>query len=482
MKHIVLAACLILIILATACGGKTVTVTSPPTTPQETTPAATPTPTPSATPTPTPSPTPTVPSPTPPGDTATVPASGPDITPSAIEGNASIAIDNRVTDCEDIRIKAGVTNTGNAPASDVLVSLKKGVTTLYEWNIAYIRPSEEVTLEVTIGQIMENTGISAGVVNLTLSCETLADELDITNNRVTEQGLRIALPPTAGKSSQSPAGNKVWQAVNNSTWYTQQNSQELLDIAKDILGGVFPYWNEVRIYIMPIDEYADFYAEKVGDTASEIEHYRKTVMDNRLKGHNYFEGYINGASIYIKEGTVIQILPDLINVLGIILYAQKNYPGYSQGRILSADSLAGDLLEAYGIAFMCENYGFEGLVNTSVLLDASWYPNAGDIGTQKLWAIAADKGYPDGGVPSAKFLEAYNELTNLADPISYILDLALAADLLDTKTIDNLLSWRMVDKELTMLPSDVVDLIDPERDSISLDAVILSHSFMDFPW
>jgi hypothetical protein len=476
-RYVSLFSVLILLLLAASCGGgATVTVTQPPATPAQTPVAVvetTPTPTPAATPTPTPE----TPSPTPstePEPTPTAPATGPDITPYNVEGDAAIVVDNQVSDYQDITIKAGVTNIGNAPAKDVVVELKKGTTTLYEWNFKTIAASQKIPLEVTVGEIMEKTSISAGVVSLMINCVARDDELSVVNNWMTQNDLKLALPPAPRGGSQSVMGKKVQDAIDNSTWYTETNKQELLDIVKDILKDNFPYWNVVHVFILPYDDYNDLYAQKNDNKQPNL---------NRYKGNYFYEGYINGATIYVREGTFFQVLPDLLDALGLIFYAQKNYDGYRAGLSSGADVLAGHIYEAYGIAFMRENYGLDGFLNVSVLLDASSYPDiAKDVNTQRLWAIAADKGYPDGGVPAKTFLDEFKYLTGLGDPSSYVQGLNAEVNSLDKVAIKNLLSWRMVDKELTMLPYSAASKISPDNNKASLDIVIVSQSFIAYPW
>jgi hypothetical protein len=413
---------------------------------------------------------------------------GPDVTPSPITATASIVVDNQVVNYRDIRIKAGVANIGSKTARDVVVELKKGGTKLFEWTIDYLTPSEQEILEVTVGEIMEQATISAGVHNLTLDCKvTTPVEEDTGNNSETVDNVRLALPPVPKAISLTDTGKTLQAAIENYTWYGEDETQDMVDLTTELLQGVYSYWSNLRMYILPFDEYNQRYAEKFGETAAEINNLKKEVANDRLRGQRYLEGYINGATMYFREGTFVQIFPNFVYEIGELLYAQKNYAGYRTSLPMKGEDLASNLLEAYVIAMMCEKYGLKGFINMSVVLNKIPHTSIGgsswdSVNLRRVWAIVTEAGYPEGGAPAKVFLDAYNDFTSKNDPIPYLEELDNKANLLDTQAITNIISWRMVDKDLTMLPEDIVDKLNPNMSSISFDNLISCQYFVALPY
>lgn len=413
---------------------------------------------------------------------------GPDIKPALVDGTAPIVVDHEDGSYRDIRIRVGVTNGGATHAEDVTVELKNGSTRLYTWTLDSLKLMEPKVLEVTVGEILEKSSITAGIHDLTLDCEVASEpEKDFGNNSVIVKGLRIALSPFPKAVSIDDTGKKIQAAIDNSTWYGEEQTQDMMDLARELLEGVYTYWNKLRIYIMTFDEYNERYAEKYGETEEQIEELKNTVANDRIRGQRYIEGYIDGATMYFREGTLLQILPNLIYEIGELLYAQKNFGSYRTTTQMRGDGFASNLLQAYVIAKMCEEYGFKGYINMSVLLDGIPHMSIGGSGwdsvnLRRVWAIATEAGYPEGGAPAQVFLDAFNDFTGDNDPIAYLEDLDNKANLLDNDAIEDAIRWRLVDKEFTMLPSDIVNKIDPSFTGLSLDSLVSYQSFIPLPY
>jgi|GEM_PF-3177260 len=414
---------------------------------------------------------------------------GPDIKPALVDGTAPIVVDHQDGSYRDIRIRVGVTNTGATHAEDVItVELKNGSTRLYTWTLDSLKLMEQAVLEVTIAEILEKSSITAGIYNLTLDCEVASEpEKDIGNNSVTVKNLRIALSPFPKAVSIDDTGKKIQAAINNSTWYGEEETQDMMDLTRELLEGVYTYWSNLRIYIMTFDEYNERYANKFGDTEAERENLKNQIANDRIRGQRYIEGYIDGATMYFREGTLLQILPNLIYEIGELLYAQKNFGGYRTSLPMRGNDFASNLLQAYVIAKMCEEYGFRGYINMSVLLGDITHTSIGGSGwdsvnLRRVWAIATEAGYPEGGAPAQVFLDAFNDFTGDNDPIAYLEDLDNKANLLDNDAIVDAIRWRLVDKELTMLPSSVVKKIDPSLTGLSLDSLVSYQSFIPLPF
>ena len=411
----------------------------------------------------------------------------PDIEPFLIDGKASIIIDHPGQDYKSITIKAGIANTGNAPATDVVVDLKKNRISLHQWNVGEIPASEHVILEVTLGEIIEQFYRPAGSQTLELECElsTDAEEIDTKNNNATVSDLVIALKPTPRREPQSDTETKLQEAFDNCTWYTNHNKEELLDIAKEVLKDVPVQWNTIKLDLLPFDKYNDIFAETYGETEVEKELIKEWLAVEKYKGISFCTGSIVSPLVYIREGTIMQVLPPLIQNAAMTHYAQRSYNGYRIGGLIYADRLAASLLEAYSISIMREKYGLDGLVNMSISLDA--IPNLTLIGTywetvnlRRIWAIAVEEGYPEGRLPSETLLEVYMKLTGKPDPTSYLEELDMKGDHLDTSAIVSVLYWRMVDKELTMLPESIAEKIGTDE-MLSLDELISYQNIAVLP-
>jgi hypothetical protein len=297
----------------------------------------------------------------------------------------------------------------------------------------------------------------------------------------------LALPPVPGREPQSPTEKTIRDSITNGTWYAESNRAELITILKDVLKDANISWNTFSLEMWPADKYADLYANTFGTTDAQKQSYKQSINSNRLTGSSFLYGNTGAIIICIREGTLLQVLPSIMYALGTHDYAQINYTGYTIGFKVGATSLAGAIMEAYGIRVLREKYGFSGLTNISAFLNLAMLTNiltnpTASTNIWRMWAFTADEGYPNGDMPADKLIKAYFSLTSRGDPTSYMADLDKKAALLDKKAIENLIRWRPVNKELTPLPADTSQKIGSSASNLSLDLVISYQEFVAFPW
>jgi hypothetical protein len=480
--------------LVSCSGGTAATPTAPPATALTTTAPAAPAPaqtaattpvavlptTAAATPTPTPTPTPTTTIPV-------VTPDLPDLAPYLIDGKSAVTVDNSSQDFKKILIKAGVSNIGKLPATNVAVDLYNSNTKIYSWNIGSIAPGENKVLEVTVENILKQSSISAGRFSLNINCSLAGGGQENTaNNKSASYTLLVAPAPVERRASQSNVEKMIQDSIDKSTWYTASNQGDLLTILKEVLKDANIMWTTLHLEIDPSSKFNDTYANTFGKTDAEKQQLKRAFDSYIIPGIGFSYGTNVNTNIVIREGTIMQVLPPLMKEIGEVNYFYINYGAYNNGVKVYSPSLAGTLMEAYGIRVMREKYGLGGLTNMSANLNTVPHPSLtgtgpSSVNLRRMWAIAADAGYPNGDTPSDKLYRAYLTLTQKTDPVAYMADLDKKGDAIDKAAIENIIRWRLSNKELTALPADIVQKIDPGNSAQSLDIVISNQEFVAFP-
>ncbi len=429
---------------------------------------------------------------TPPATTTTTPTQStttptatpdlPDLKPYLVDGKSAITVDISNPDYKKFLIKAGVTNAGQVSANNVNVELYNYSTKIYTWNVGQLKNGENRILQATVEDILKQSQIFAGQYSLSINCVLSGGGKEIagSNNKSDTYKAILALPPVAEQQGQSAT---IQYSLKNSTWFTESNRAEFMAILKDVLKDANISWNTFYFEIMSFDKFNDFYANSVGTTAAEKQQIKQSLTNNKLYSYSYLYGMTDSVNICIREGTLIQMLPMAMYQLGRHDYAQINYGGYSISYKIDGARLAGSLMETYGIRVMREKDGFGGLTNMSAILNTVQYPSltgtsSSSVNLRRMWAVFADTGYPNGDMPADKILKAFFNLTVKPDPTSYMADLDKKADLLDKAAIENIIRWRLVNKELTPLPADIAQ----KMGGSSLDLVISYQEFVAFPW
>lgn len=311
-------------------------------------------------------------------------------------------------------------------------------------------------------------------------------EIDGNNNKSDTYKSLIAPAPIERRASQSNTEKMIQDSIDKSTWYTDSNKGELLTIAKEVLKDANIIWSTLSLEIDTSSKIKDTYANTFGKTDAEKQLLRQAFDRYILPGVGFWYGTNVNSNIIIREGTLMQVLPILMEEIGDASYFYINYGAYYNGSKVYSPYLAGSLMEAYGIRVMRDRYGLSGLINISAYLNA--VPHASLTGTssssvnlRRMWAIVADAGYPNGDIPADKLLRAYMTFTQKMDPVSYAADLDKKGDLLDKGAIENIIRWRLANKDLTMLPVDIAQKIDSSATNISLDVLIANQEFAAFP-
>jgi hypothetical protein len=117
--------------------------------------------------------------------------------------------------------------------------------------------------------------------------------------------------------------------------------------------------------ILPVDKYNDLLANTYGKTPAEVQTFKTLLAADKLPGSGIIWGTVDYPTITLKEGTLMQVLPALVENAGEIYYSKISFSAYSIGNKVGATSLAGSILDAYAIRVMKERYGLGGLINMS---------------------------------------------------------------------------------------------------------------------
>jgi hypothetical protein len=185
------------------------------------------------------------------------------------------------------------------------------------------------------------------------------------------------------------------------------------------------------------------------------------------------------AEVVVSEGILPQVMPNLVREISGAYYMIKNTSGWNAGAKVGAHELFLHISEVYAYNWFAENGIFLGgniSYETNKLAYDVYLESPDPFGNlnQCLWALSADLGYPDGGVPSSVLLQQMMDIVNMPDPTDFANKLLAEAEKLDKTMIKSKAYWNsMVDTPRTMLPLDVCRVIDyPSTSAVfSLDAV-----------
>jgi hypothetical protein len=429
----------------------------------------------------------TITSPTTPTSTSTAPPPPPpdaaDLTPFKIDGKSVFAVDTSSNDYREFKIKAGITNSGKTPAAAVTVNLYNTGNKIFSWDVETVGVGENIILETTVNDILSQSIFTPGKKSLNIDISMADSSMEIGgNNKSATENIIIASEPAKRRTSQSTTEKLIQDSIDNATWYTNANKNDLLTIAKDALKGAKLYWNSNQIEIMDFDKFNQTYSENYGENDQQKKSLKDWLEKNRTIGFGFIWGSTAQSQIILREGTLVQLLSPLFINLGELNYAQANYAGYHSGNEYGSVTLLAMLLEAYGFSILRDNFGFNGLTNISATIGSIPDLNLNNATMKRIWSMTGASDYLNGDVPSADLLKAYSTLLIKTDPVSYLNELDKNAESLDVATITNIVRWRLVNKSVTMLPEEIVTKIDPTKTSFSLDSLISFQNFVTLPW
>jgi hypothetical protein len=412
------------------------------------------------------------------------PANAADLKPFPADGKSVIVADTSSKDYREFKIKASITNAGQSSATSVTVNLNNTGNKVFTWNIPAIAAGENIILETTVGDILKQSAFTPGMKSLNIDVSVADSSQEIGgNNKSAEQEITIAPEPAAIRQSQSTTEKLIQDSIDNSTWYTDSNKADLLTIAKDILKKVSISWSLVHIELKPFDAFNKFFSDSFGETDQQKAEFKAYLEKNKLTSFSFVYGTTGDPQICIREGTLVQVLPIIFAELGTLTYSQANYPGYSKGYETGSSPLVEVLMKAYAFSIMRDDYGFGGLTNMSASIGSIPDSNLqNNMTIKRLWALSSGTGYYNGDVPSADLLKMLNSLLGNQDPAKYIKNLDEKVADMDTSAVTNTIRWRLVNKDVTDLPKDVVTKIDPGKSSVSLDSLISYQDFVVLPW
>jgi hypothetical protein len=407
-----------------------------------------------------------------------------DLTPFKIDGKSVIAVDTSSNDYREFKIKAGITNAGKTSAFTVTVNLYNISNKIFTWNVETVGVGENVILETTVGEILAQSTFTPGKKSFNIDISVADSSGEIWGNNKSEvEDVTIAYDPAERRASQSPVEKMIQDSIDNSTWYTSANKNDLMTIAKDVLKDARVNWSSAHIEIKSFDDFNESYSSYYSTTEQEKKEIKDWLEKNRYISISFIWGTTEGANICMREGTLIQLLPVLFSRLGTLTYSQANYSAYRRGYENGSSYLIEALLETYGFSVMRDKYGFSALSDISVTIGT--IPNLSlknDITSKRIWAVAAAAGYLKGDVPSEELLKIYSDLLIKPDAATYMEDLDEQVESLDIKEIENIIRWRMVDKAATMLPEEIVEKLNPVKSSLSRDSLISYQDFVILPW
>ncbi len=236
--------------------------------------------------------------------------------------------------------------------------------------------------------------------------------------------------------------------------------------------------NKVIVRILPIAEanaeYEKAFGKKISWGLRSVPFVRPVVVNGVWTGQ---------AEVVVSEGILPQTLPSLVRETSVAYYMPKNTSGYDAGGKVGANELFANISEWHGYRWFAENGIILGgnISYETNKLAFDGYFKITDVwakGIQSLWALSADLGYPDGGVPSSVLLQQMIDIVNMPDPTDFANKLYAEADKLDKNRLVSQANWNaMVDAPQRMLPLDVCTRISyPSASAVfSLDAVIAAQ-------
>jgi hypothetical protein len=412
------------------------------------------------------------------------PANAADLKPFAADGKSVIVADTSSKDYREFKIKAGITNAGQSSAASITVNLNNTVNKVFTWKIEAVAAGENVILETTVGDIIKQATFTPGLKSLSIDIFVADSSQEIGgNNKSAPQDITIACGPAARRASQSTAEKMIQDSIDNATWYTSANLNELITIAKDVLKDARVQWSMANIEIKPFDDFSKIFSDSYGETEEQKKELKDWLEKNRLMGISIVYGTNANAKICLREGMLVQVLPVLFAKLGHISYSQANFAAYSTGFETGSVDLVEALIETYGFSILRDKYGFNGLTSMSVSIGS--IPSLSlknDPTLKRVWSDIGAAGYLNGDVPSADILKVYLALLMNPDPVSYIENLDKKGESLEISLIENIIRWRMVSSTIVILPWDAVQKLDPSKTSFSFDSLISYQDYVVLPW
>jgi hypothetical protein len=254
--------------------------------------------------------------------TVTTPETFIDLQPYLIDGKSPFLVENSANYTQT-KIQLGITNAGkkdamptNSENSSVIVELYNASQKCYEWDVQKISAGEKITLETTVGELLEkNAYIKPGVnyLNIKIYLKN-GTEPNTTNNNSAEYNIVLARAPTPVKEATTDLEKIISSLFSGETKvFISGNETEALNIVKPFLTGFGINYNTVTFTLADYDYVAPEVKKTLGwdfpyglDTA----------------------GFVRGGSsqqqILLENGTAVQLLPVLMRELVGAYFLQKN--------------------------------------------------------------------------------------------------------------------------------------------------------------